>query len=427
MMMVKLDKIKVGILGLGYVGLPLAVAFGKEISTIGFDISEIRIQELMSGNDHTFEVSPDEIKKATKLKFTYYLSEFKACNFYIVCVPTPVDQDNLPDLSNLEAASRTIGEILKKGDIVVYESTVYPGCTEEICIPILEKYSGLTYNKDFFCGYSPERINPGDKSHRIDNIIKITSGSNQKTADIIDFIYKIVAKAGTHKAPSIKVAEAAKVIENAQRDLNIAFMNELSIIFNLMKIDTEDVLNAAKTKWNFLDFKPGLVGGHCIGVDPYYLTYKANTLGYQPKLLLAGRALNDSMSTYICQYIDKEMAAQNKVLRNSKVLVLGYTFKENCPDVRNTKVKDIVDKLSEWNCKIDIYDPIATLSDVNMAHKKLFLKEMPTDDYNCIIFAVGHDLFRSFSLDKMRQIKEKTSILVDLKSLYPKEYSDFRL
>lgn len=422
-----LSKIKIAVFGLGYVGLPLAVEFGKNIPTVGFDLNENRINELNNALDHTLEVSESNIKQAIFLKFSSDLSDTLLCNFYIICVPTPVDNNNLPDLSILMTATKMVGEILKCGDIVVFESTVYPGCTEEVCVPILEKSSGLIYNTDFFCGYSPERINPGDKLHRIDNIIKVTSGSNYITAKIVDSIYKIIAKAGTYQAESIKVAEAAKVIENAQRDLNIAFMNELSIIFRLLNIDTEDVLNAAKTKWNFIDFKPGLVGGHCIGVDPFYLTYKSKELGYEPRLLLSGRRLNDSMAEYICKNVFLKFASKDISPFGANVLILGYTFKENCPDIRNTKVEDIVDILLSAGCKVNVYDPIASLSDIKESHEYLFVDQINENScYDIVIFAVAHDVFKSLSIETLQNFS-RNSVIFDLKGILPREYSEFRL
>ncbi|MEF9956859.1 MAG: Vi polysaccharide biosynthesis UDP-N-acetylglucosamine C-6 dehydrogenase TviB, partial [Acinetobacter sp.] len=353
----ELTELKVAVIGLGYVGLPLAVEFGKKISTIGFDIYQKRIDELKAGQDHTLEVSPQELQQANHLTFTSSLDELKGCNFFIVTVPTPIDDYKQPDLTPLVKASTSIGQILKHNDIVVYESTVYPGATEEVCIPVLEKVSGLEFNKDFFAGYSPERINPGDKLHRVTNILKITSGSTPEVSEFIDEVYNLVIEAGTHKASSIKVAEAAKVIENTQRDVNIALINELALIFNRMGIDTEDVLKAAGTKWNFLPFRPGLVGGHCIGVDPYYLTHKAQSIGYHPEIILAGRRLNDSMGAYVVTQLIKQMIKKKIQVEDAKVLLLGLSFKENCPDIRNTKIIDIVKELEEYHVAVDVYDP----------------------------------------------------------------------
>ncbi|EMU02611.1 protein capL [Acinetobacter baumannii ABNIH10] len=353
----QLADLRIAIIGLGYVGLPLAVEFGKKVPVVGFDIYQKRISELKSGQDHTLEVSPEELKQAAQLSYTTNLEDLKDCNFFIVTVPTPIDNYKQPDLTPLVKASTSIGKILKKGDIVVYESTVYPGATEEVCIPVLEEVSGLTFNKDFYAGYSPERINPGDKLHRVTNILKITSGSTPEISEFIDEVYNLIIEAGTHKAPSIKVAEAAKVIENTQRDVNIALINELALIFNKLGIDTEDVLKAAGTKWNFLPFRPGLVGGHCIGVDPYYLTHKAQAIGYHPEIILAGRRLNDSMGAYVVTQLVKGMIKKKIQVEGAKVLVLGLSFKENCPDIRNTKVIDIVKELQEYHMDVDVYDP----------------------------------------------------------------------
>ncbi|MBI3482881.1 MAG: nucleotide sugar dehydrogenase [Bacteroidetes bacterium] len=348
---------KIGIIGLGYVGLPLAVEFGKIIDTVGFDINQTRIEELQRGVDRTLEVESIELNDTKHLTFSSKPNDLKSINHFIVTVPTPVDEFHVPDLRPLQSASKTVGSVLKKGDIVIYESTVYPGCTEEICVPILEKESGLIFNKDFFAGYSPERINPGDKQHRLPNIKKITSGSTPDIAEKVDHLYKKIIKAGTHKASSLKVAEAAKVIENCQRDLNIAFVNELALIFHRMGIDTHAVLEAASTKWNFLPFKPGMVGGHCIGVDPYYLTYKAESLGYHPEVILSGRKINDNMAVYIANDVIKLMAKNQLPIHGGKVLVLGLTFKENCPDIRNSKVVDLIRELSSFGTQVDIYDP----------------------------------------------------------------------
>ena len=348
---------KIGIIGLGYVGLPLAVEFGKIHSVIGFDINQRRVKELRAGNDSTREVSREELETAKYLSFTIDTGDLNDCNCYIVTVPTPIDEYNRPDLQPLIRASETVGKVLKKGDIVIYESTVYPGCTEEDCVPVLEKQSGLQFNKDFFCGYSPERINPGDKEHRITSIKKVTAGSTPETADIIDALYNEIVAVGTHKAESIKIAEAAKVIENTQRDLNIALINELALIFNKMDIDTEAVLKAAGSKWNFLPFRPGLVGGHCIGIDPYYLTHKAQAIGYHPEIILAGRRLNDSMGTYVVSQLIKAMTKKRIQAAGAKVLVMGLTFKENCPDIRNTRIIDIVAELKDHHCAVDVYDP----------------------------------------------------------------------
>jgi UDP-N-acetyl-D-glucosamine/UDP-N-acetyl-D-galactosamine dehydrogenase len=355
--MLQLSELKIAIIGLGYVGLPLAVEFGKKVPVMGFDIHQKRIDELQSGQDHTLEVSPKELKQATHLSYTTNLQQLADCNFFIVTVPTPIDEFKQPDLTPLVKASESIARVLKKGDVVVYESTVYPGATEEVCIPVLEKNSGLKFNQDFYAGYSPERINPGDKLHRVTNILKITSGSTPAVADYVDQVYNLVIEAGTHKAASIKVAEAAKVIENTQRDVNIALINELALIFNKMGIDTEAVLQAAGTKWNFLPFRPGLVGGHCIGVDPYYLTHKAQSMGYHPEIILAGRRLNDGMGAYVVTQLVKAMLKKRIQVEDAKVLILGLSFKENCPDIRNTRIIDIVNELKEYHTQIDVYDP----------------------------------------------------------------------
>ncbi len=354
-----LRNLKIGVVGLGYVGLPLAVEFGKRFNTVGFDIKAARVDELKKGHDSTLETDEAELASATKLSFTTKLADLKSCRVFIVTVPTPIDEYKRPDLTPLVKSSETVGQVLKKGDVVVYESTVYPGCTEEVCVPILERVSGLQFNKDFFAGYSPERINPGDKQHRLTKIRKVTSGSTPAVAEFVDALYRSIIVAGTHKASSIKVAEAAKVIENTQRDVNIALINELALIFNRMGIDTEEVLNAAGTKWNFLPFRPGLVGGHCIGVDPYYLTHKAQEIGYHPEMILAGRRINDNMGTYVAQQIVQLMMQRRIQVKDARILVLGLTFKENCPDVRNTKIVDVVHELEKFGAKVDVFDPWA--------------------------------------------------------------------
>src|SRR5689334_14901193 len=383
---------KIGIIGLGYVGLPLAVEFGKIIDVVGFDINQERIAELKKGFDRTKEVEPEELKSSTKLSFSSNLQDLKSANFFIVTVPTPVDEYKKPDLTPLISASKTVGSALKKGDIVIYESTVYPGCTEEVCVPVLEKISGLTFNEDFFCGYSPERINPGDKLHRVSTIKKVTSGSTPEVAEKVDKLYQRIVKAGTHKASSIKVAEAAKVIENSQRDLNIAFVNELALIFDRVGIDTHEVLEAAGTKWNFLPFKPGLVGGHCIGVDPYYLTHKAESLGYHPEVILSGRRINDNMSVYVANTIIKLMAKNELPIHGANVLVLGITFKENCPDIRNSKVIDVVRELQSFGTAVDIFDPQADGAEV-MHEYNVPLVSGLTKKYHAVVLAVNHQDF----------------------------------
>lgn len=414
---------KIGIIGLGYVGLPLAVEFGKENLVIGFDINEGRIEELNNGYDRTREVDANELKESKHLSFTSKIDALKDVNFFIVTVPTPVDEFKKPDLRPLESASRTIGKVLKKGDIAIYESTVYPGCTEEVCVPILEQVSGLTYNVDFFCGYSPERINPGDKLHRVTTIKKVTSGSTPEIAEKVDQLYKLIIKAGTHKASSIKVAEAAKVIENSQRDINIAFVNELSLIFERMGIDTSEVLEAAGTKWNFLPFKPGLVGGHCIGVDPYYLTYKAEGLGYRPEVILAGRRINDNMGQHIGTSVVKLMAKNDLRINKGRVLILGITFKEDCPDIRNSKVIDVIHELKSYGCIVDVYDPQADAKEVQ--HEYGFsLIEKPETEYDAIVLAVSHKEFSSLAWEKMRGPK---TVVYDVKGFLAKDMITARL
>ena len=417
-----MENIKIAVIGLGYVGLPLAVEFGKKFEVIGFDINKRRIEELENGYDRTMEVEKDELLKALKLKYSHNSDDIKDCNRYIVTVPTLIDKHKRPDLMPLIKASATVGGVLKRNDIVIYESTVYPGCTEEVCVPILEKESGLKFNKDFFCGYSPERMNPGDKVHKVTSILKVTSGSTEKIAKKVDELYKTIVKAGTHLAPSIKVAEAAKIIENTQRDLNIAFVNELSIIFNKIGINTSDVLDAASTKWNFIKFQPGLVGGHCIGVDPYYLTHKAQEIGYHPEIILAGRRMNDNMGRYVASQVIKHMIKKGKTILNSKVLILGITFKENCPDIRNTRVIDVIDELKEFGCVVDIYDPWADPEEVKSEYSiNIIHDEKPNiQKYEAIILSVAHDEFRtldgSFSDDQ---------VVFDVKSFF--KNSDGRL
>ena len=390
---------KIGIIGLGYVGLPLAVEFGKKRPVMGFDISQRRVEELKAGNDSTREVSREELLAAKHLSFTTDIGDISDCNCYIVTVPTPIDEYNRPNLKPLIRASETVGKVLEKGDIVIYESTVYPGCTEEDCVPVLEKQSGLKFNEDFFCGYSPERINPGDKEHRVTSIKKVTSGSTPETADFIDALYNEIVEVGTHKAESIKVAEAAKVIENTQRDLNIALINELAVIFNKLDIDTEAVLKAAGSKWNFLPFRPGLVGGHCIGIDPYYLTHKAQAIGYHPEIILAGRRLNDSMGTHVVSQLIKAMTKKRIQVDGAKVLVMGLTFKENCPDVRNTRVIDIVTELEDYNCAVDVYDPWVASEEVESEHGIMPIAEPSAGSYDAIILAVAHRQFRDMGYE----------------------------
>lgn len=423
----KLDELKIAVIGLGYVGLPLAVEFGKKVNTLGFDINEARINELKSGQDHTLEVSSEELAQAKQLQFTASLEELAVSNFYIVTVPTPIDEYNQPDLTPLIKASTSIGKVLKKDDIVVYESTVYPGATEEVCVPILEEVSGLVFNKDFFVGYSPERINPGDKEHRVNNILKITSGSTQPIADYVDDVYRLIIEAGTHKASSIKVAEAAKVIENTQRDVNIALINELALIFNKMGIDTEDVLKAAGTKWNFLPFRPGLVGGHCIGVDPYYLTYKAQAIGYHPEIILAGRRLNDNMASYVATNLVKAMIQKDIKIKDANILVLGLTFKENCPDIRNTKVVDIVKELKDYEANVEVYDPWINVTESQHEYGITPVSELVEQKYDAIILAVAHNQFKELGADNIRKLGKKDVVIYDLKYVLDKQDVDIRL
>lgn len=414
---------KIGIIGLGYVGLPLAVEFGKILDVVGFDINEERIKELKSGHDRTLEVDKQELSSATKLSFSSDSKDLKSVNYFIVTVPTPVDEYKTPDLTPLVKASETVGKVLKKGDTVIYESTVYPGCTEEDCVPVLEKFSGLKFNVDFFCGYSPERINPGDKQHRLPTIKKVTSGSTPDVADKVDQLYKRIITAGTHKASSIKVAEAAKVIENSQRDINIAFVNELALIFEKMGIDTHEVLTAAGTKWNFLPYKPGLVGGHCIGVDPYYLTYKADSLGYHPQVILAGRRINDNMGIHIANRVVKLMTQNDLAVNKAKVLVLGITFKENCPDIRNSRAIDVIRELQSFGAEVEVYDPHADAAEVKHEYG-LGLITTLNKKYSAIVLAVSHDEFRSLDWSS---IKQTNTILYDVKGFLDKSKVTARL
>jgi UDP-N-acetyl-D-glucosamine/UDP-N-acetyl-D-galactosamine dehydrogenase len=414
----------IGIIGLGYVGLPLAVEFGKVLETIGFDINTDRIAQLRQGNDRTCEVDKAELDSSVKLKFTSQKEDLKRANYFIVTVPTPVDQAKKPDLTPLESASRTVGSVLKKGDIVIYESTVYPGCTEEVCVPLLEATSGLKFNVDFFCGYSPERINPGDKQHRVADIKKVTSGSTPEVADKVDRLYRLIIRAGTHKASSIKVAEAAKVIENSQRDINIAFVNELSLIFDRIGIDTNDVLEAAGTKWNFLPFKPGLVGGHCIGVDPYYLTHKAESLGYHPQVILSGRRINDNMGIHIANTVIKLMAKKGTAINKARVLVLGITFKENCPDIRNSKVVDVVSELKSYGTIVDVFDPHADLKEVKHEYNLTIIPRLDSHPYDAIVLAVGHKEFHDLPWNKL---KHDNTVVYDVKGFLDRALITSRL
>jgi UDP-N-acetyl-D-galactosamine dehydrogenase len=422
-----LNDLKVAVIGLGYVGLPLAVEFGRTREVVGFDINQSRIEALRRGEDATLETDADELAEAIRLTFSTDPADLAGCNLFIVTVPTPIDAHRRPDLTPLIKASETIGKVLKRGDIVVYESTVYPGATEEDCVPVLERLSGLKYNRDFFCGYSPERINPGDKEHRLPSIRKVTSGSTPEIATLVDSLYATIITAGTYKAESIRVAEAAKVIENTQRDLNIALINELAIIFNRMGIDTEAVLKAAGTKWNFLPFRPGLVGGHCIGVDPYYLTHKAETLGYHPQVILAGRRINDGMGAYVADRLVKAMLKQRIQINGARVLVLGLTFKENCPDLRNTRVVDVIAELESYGVKVDVHDPWASVEDAREEYG-LDLIELPQPGlYDAIVLAVAHDRFREMGTAAIREFGRTPHILHDLKWLFTRQESDVRL
>ena len=425
--MFQLEQLKIAIMGLGYVGLPLAVEFGKKVQTTGFDINLQRIQELNNFQDHTLEVSAEELAQVENLSYSSHIEQLKQCNFFIVTVPTPIDNFKQPDLTPLIKASQSIAQILKKGDVVVYESTVYPGATEEVCIPVLEQYSGLVFNQDFFVGYSPERINPGDKQRKVTNILKITSGSTDEVADYIDTVYQLIIEAGTYKAPSINVAEAAKVIENTQRDVNIALINELALIFNKMNIDTEEVLKAAGTKWNFLPFRPGLVGGHCIGVDPYYLTHKAQSLGLHPEIILAARRLNDRMGEYVATQLIKEMVKQRIQVVGARILILGLSFKENCPDIRNTKIVDMVKALKEYDLDLDIYDPWVSPQEVEHEYGFAPLLTLEQHQYDAIVIAVAHDQFKQMSVNDFEKLGKAQHVLYDLKYILDQEYSDIRL
>ncbi len=415
------------IIGLGYVGLPLAAEFGKKRPVLGFDINAARVAELQAGQDHTLEVSPEELKESAHLRFSADPAALKACTVFIVTVPTPIDQHKQPDLTPLIKASETIGRALKPGDIVIYESTVYPGATEEVCVPMLEKISGLTFNTDFFAGYSPERINPGDKEHRVTTIKKVTSGSTPEVAAQVDALYREIITAGTHLAPSIRVAEAAKVIENTQRDVNIALINELAIIFNRLGLDTEAVLQAAGTKWNFLPFRPGLVGGHCIGVDPYYLTHKAQSIGYHPEIILAGRRLNDSMGAYVVTQLVKQMTKQRIHVQGARVLVMGLTFKENCPDLRNTKVVDIVRELADYEVTAEVFDPWVNSSEAQHEYGFATIEQPEHGVYDAIILAVAHQQFKAMGAAALRALGKPEHVLFDLKYILGAEESDIRL
>lgn len=414
---------KVALIGLGYVGLPLAVEFGKIMPTIGFDINETRIEELKNGNDRTLEVESEDLKLSSKLTFTANTDDLVSANVFIVTVPTPIDKNKRPDLTPLEKSSAMLSSVIKKGDIVIYESTVYPGATEEVCVPILEKGSGLKFNEDFYCGYSPERINPGDKVHTVTKIKKVTSGSTPEIAERVDKLYNRVITAGTYKAESLKVAEAAKVIENCQRDLNIAFVNELALIFDKLEIDTLSVLEAAGTKWNFLPFRPGLVGGHCIGVDPYYLTHKAEEIGYNPQVILSGRRINDNMGAFVANKVIKLMIQEGHTIKDSKVLVLGMTFKENCPDIRNSRVIDVIDELNEFGCAVEVYDPWADKDEVKEEYNVDLISELK-NDYEAVILTVAHDEIKKLDINNL--IREN-GVVYDVKSILSKELISDRL
>ncbi|MXO91363.1 Vi polysaccharide biosynthesis UDP-N-acetylglucosamine C-6 dehydrogenase TviB [Pontixanthobacter aquaemixtae] len=418
---------KIAIIGLGYVGLPLAVEFGKKRDVIGFDINAQRIADLRKGVDQTLETETEDLQAARKLSFTDNADDLADCDIYIVTVPTPIDEFKRPDLRPLIGASETVGKVLKKGDLVIYESTVYPGATEQDCVPVLEQTSGLTFNQDFFCGYSPERINPGDKEHRLPTICKVTSGSTEEAAEKVDALYREIITAGTYKAQSIKVAEAAKVIENTQRDLNIALVNELAIIFNKMGIDTESVLKAAGTKWNFLPFRPGLVGGHCIGVDPYYLTHKAEAIGYHPHVILAGRRINDGMGAYVAGQLVKAMMKKSIQIDGSRVLVMGLTFKENCPDLRNTRIVDVIEELADYGINVDVTDPWADPQQASEEYDIPLASKPDTGTYDAVILAVAHNEFKDMGAEALRAFGRDPHILYDLKSVLPLGKADLRL
>ena len=422
-----LRNLKIGVVGLGYVGLPLAVEFGKRFQTVGFDIKADRVDALRKGHDSTLETTSEELAEADKLTYATQLKDLKSCRVFIVTVPTPIDEYKRPDLSPLVKSSESVGQVLKKGDVVVYESTVYPGCTEEVCVPILEKVSGLKFNEDFFAGYSPERINPGDKEHRLPSIRKVTSGSTPAVAEFVDSLYRSIITAGTHKASSIKVAEAAKVIENTQRDVNIALINELALIFNRLGIDTEEVLSAAGSKWNFLPFRPGLVGGHCIGVDPYYLTHKAQAIGYHPEMILAGRRINDNMGNYVAQQVAQLMIKRRIQVRDARILIMGLTFKEDCPDVRNTKIVDVVHELEKYGAKVDVYDPWADGDEAEHEYGLRPVRKLKAGTYDAVVMGVAHKEFRAMGIQKVRALAKKTHVLYDIKYVFRADEVDGRL
>jgi len=420
-------SLKIAVIGLGYVGLPLAVEFGKRYRTTGFDVKPSRIDELRRGRDTTLEVSREELAAAANLKFTTRIEDLADCRVFIVTVPTPIDDYKRPDLRPLEKASATVGKALKKGDVVVYESTVYPGCTEEVCVPILERVSGLKFNRDFHAGYSPERINPGDKEHRLTTIRKVTSGSTPEVAEFVDSLYRSIVTAGTHRASSIRVAEAAKVIENTQRDVNIALINELALIFSRLGIDTEEVLKAAGSKWNFLPFRPGLVGGHCIGVDPYYLTHKAQAIGYHPEMILAGRRINDNMGIYVAQQVAQLMIQRRIPVRDARVLMMGLTFKENCPDVRNTRIIDVVNELTKFGARVDVYDPWVDAEEARHEYGLTPVKRLRAGRYDAIVMGVAHQQFRAMGIERIRALAKKRHVLYDIKYVFHRDEVDGRL
>jgi UDP-N-acetyl-D-galactosamine dehydrogenase len=423
----KVADLRLSVIGLGYVGLPLAIEFGKHRSVVGFDSNQARVDELKSGLDRTLEVSSGELKGATRVSLTTNLDDLRECNCFIVTVPTPIDEHKQPNLNPLIKASETIGKVLKMGDVVIYESTVYPGATEEVCVPVLEKHSGLKFNENFFVGYSPERINPGDKEHRITNIRKVTSGSTPAIAKLVDDLYQQIITVGTHKAASIRVAEAAKVIENTQRDINIALINELAVIFNKIGIDTEAVLLAAESKWNFLPFRPGLVGGHCIGVDPFYLTYKAQAMGYRPEIILAGRRMNDNMGAYVANQLTKAMIKRRIRIDGARVLVMGLTFKENCPDLRNTRVIDIVSELRDYHCLVDVFDPWVSATEAEREYGITPIEQPDAVAYDGIILSVAHYQFKEMGVETIRGFGRSSHVLYDLKYLFPADATDLRL
>jgi UDP-N-acetyl-D-glucosamine/UDP-N-acetyl-D-galactosamine dehydrogenase len=418
---------RLGIIGLGYVGLPLAMEFGKHFPTTGFDIKHERIAELRAGRDHTLEVEPNRFAQTAHLTFSDAVADLADCNVYIITVPTPIDKHKQPDFCPLLSASSIVGKVISSGDLVIFESTVYPGATEEVCVPIIEAESGLQYNTGFYVGYSPERINPGDKQHRVTSILKVTSGSTPDTADYVDALYRQIIAAGTHKASSIRVAEAAKIIENTQRDINIALINELALIFSRLGLDTQEVLSAAGTKWNFLPFRPGLVGGHCIGVDPYYLTHKAQAIGYNPEMILAGRRINDNMGVYIAQSVVKLLTQRRIHVVGSKILIMGLTFKENCPDIRNTRVVDLIEEFSSYHATVDVYDPWINPEEAKLEYDIRPVETLPQGYYDAIIIAVGHDQFRTMGIENIRRLGKPSHVLFDVKYMFPAAQVDARL